>query len=78
MSRMKGLSIFIGGLVLMTLGLGMWRSTDVNWAAFKAVWATLISDITRLVREPFTLMGVVVLIIGFVLVVNGGRRLIRG
>ena len=78
MGRIRGLSVFIGGLVLMTLGLGMWRSTEVNWAAFKAVWSTLIGDITRLVREPFALMGIVVLVIGFVLVVNGGRRLIRG
>ncbi len=78
MGRIKGLSVFIGGLVLMTLGLGMWRSTEVNWVAFKAVWSTLIGDVTRLVREPFALMGVVVLVIGFVLVVNGGRRLIRG
>jgi len=78
MSRLRGLLTFIGGLVLITLGLGMWRSPEVNWAGFLAVWSSLIDEVAESMSDPFAVLGVVVLISGLIIAFNGVKRLIRG
>ena len=78
MSRLRGLIVFIGGLVLMVMGLGMWRSPELDWQGFLAAWSFIINDIARLAHDPFAVLGVLVLVIGFLIVVNGVRRLVRG
>ena len=78
MNRLRGLIVFIGGLVLMVMGLGMWRSPELDWQGFLAAWAFIINDIARLVHDPFAVLGVLVLVIGFLIVVNGVRHLVRG
>ena len=78
MSRLKGLIIFIGGLVLMMLGLAIWRSPEVDWEGFLKAWSLVFSDIARLIYDPFAVLGVVILVIGFLIAVVGLRRLVRG
>lgn len=78
MSRLRGLIIFIGGLVLMVIGLGMWRSPELDWRGFLGVWSLIINDIARLIHDPFAVLGTVVLVIGFLIAANGVRRLVRG
>jgi len=78
MSRVKGFIIFIGGVVLMVLGLGMWRSPKIDWESFLDAWSTVIGDIARLIKDPFAVLGVIVLIIGLLLAFSGLRRLVRG
>jgi len=62
----------------MVMGLGMWRSPELDWEGFLAAWSLVFNDIARLMDDPFAVLGVVVLIIGFLVVVNGLRRLVRG
>jgi len=76
-SRLRGLVFFIGGLVLIVLGIGMWRSPEINWEGFLDAWSLLISDTVRLAHDPFAVLGVVVLIIGLVIATNGLRRIVR-
>ena len=76
--RIKGLITVIGGLVLMILGLGMWRSPEIDWEGFLAVWSLIANDIVRLTHDPFAILGIVVLVIGFLVLVNGFRHLARG
>jgi len=78
MSRLRGLIIFIGGVVLMVLGLGMWRSPEINWEGFLEAWSLVFSDIARLIDDPFAVLGIVVLIIGLLVAFNGLRRAVRG
>jgi len=78
MSRLRGLVIFMGGLVLMVLGIGMWRSPEINWRGFLDAWSLVISDIARLAGDPFALLGIVVLVIGLIITFNGLRRLVLG
>lgn len=73
MGRLRGLIIFIGGVVLMVMGLGMWQSPEFDWQGFLAAWSSVINDIARLVHDPFALLGIVVMLIGFLIVVNGVR-----
>ena len=78
MSRLKGLAVFVGGLVLFVMGLGMWRSPELDWQGFLGAWALIINDIARLVHDPFAVLGIFVMIVAFYIVVNGVRRLVRG
>ena len=78
MGRLRGLIIFIGGVVLMVMGLGMWRSPELDWEGFLAAWALIFSDIARLIDDPFAVLGIVVVVIGFLVVVNGLRRVVQG
>ncbi len=77
MGRLRGLIIFLGGVVLMVMGLGMYRAPHLDWEGFIEAWSLLFSDIARLIDDPFAVLGVVVLIIGFLVVVNGLRRVVR-
>lgn len=53
MGRLKGLIAFIGGLVLVILGIGMWRSPEIDWEGFLEAWSVVIDDIARLIHDPF-------------------------
>ena len=78
MSRLRGLIIFTGGLVLMVTGLGMWQSPEIDWEGFLAAWSMIGDEIVRLIHDPFAVLGIVILVSGFLIVVNGLRRLVRG
>ena len=78
MGRLRGLIVFTGGLVLMVMGLGMWRSPELDWEGFLEAWSLVFSDIARLIDDPFAALGIVVMVIGFLITVNGVRRFVRG
>ena len=78
MKRLGGLIIFIGGVVFMIMGIGMWRSPELDWEDFLDVWSLVISDIVRLTEDPFAVLGIVVLIVGLIIAFNGLKRLVRG
>ena len=78
MSRIKGTVIFASGLVLLILGLGMWRSPEIDWEGFLGAWKMVIDDIIRLSDDPFAILGILVMVVGFLVLVNGVRRLVRG
>ncbi|MFH1031899.1 MAG: hypothetical protein V1767_05010 [Chloroflexota bacterium] len=77
MKRLLGLAIFIGGLMLVVLGLSMWRNPQVSWQGFIDVWSMIIDGIARLFRDPFALLGVVVLVTGSIIAYNAVKRIIR-
>ena len=78
MGRLRGLITLLGGVVLVVLGLGMWRSPEIDWEGFLAAWSLVIDDIARLIHDPFAVLGVVVLIVGLIIAFNGLKRLVRG
>ena len=78
MRRLKGLVVFLSGLVLVILGIGMWRSPEIDWEGFVDAWSLVVNDIVRLIDDPFAVLGIVVLIVGIFVAVNGFQRLVRG
>ncbi len=78
MKRLWGLVIFSGGFVLILLGIGMWRSPEMNWEGFLDAWSLVVNDVARLIHDPFAVLGVVVLIIGVFIALNGLWRVVRG
>ena len=78
MRRLRGLIVFIGGVVLMVMGIGMWHSPELDWEGFIAAWYLVINDIIRLYHDPFAVLGVGVLIVGLLVTFNGFKRLVRG
>lgn len=75
MNQFKGIVTSVSGLVLMILGLGIWRSPQIDWKGFLDTWGMLARDAVRLVKDPFAALGAVVMIIGLWLIINGIRRL---
>ena len=51
-NRLRGFIVLSGGVVLMVLGLGMWRSPEINWEGFIDAWSLVFSDIARLICRP--------------------------
>jgi uncharacterized protein YjeT (DUF2065 family) len=78
MSRLKGLVVFVTGVVLVVLGIGMWRSPEIDWQGFLDAWSWVINDIVRLTDDPFAVLGLLVLVVGVFVAVSGLRRLVRG
>lgn len=78
MSRLTGLGIGVGGVLLVVLGLGMWKSPEINWEGFIDAWASIGNEIARLIDDPFAVLGIVVLILGIFVAVLGFRRMVRG
>lgn len=78
MGRLRGLIVFFAGLVLMVMGLGMWRSPELDWEGFLGAWSSIIYDIIRLAHDPFAVLGIVVMVIGFLILASGVRHLVRG
>ncbi len=78
MGKLRGLIFFFGGLILFVMGLGMWRSPELDWQGFLAAWFLIADDIARLVHDPFAILGILVMVVGFQIAVNGIGRLVRG
>jgi len=78
MSRIKGLTVFVGGVILFVIGLGMYISPELDWRGFLGAWVVIIKDIIRLAHDPFAILGILVMITALFVVVNGVRRLVRG
>ena len=78
MSRLRGLFTFSVGVVLIILGIGMWRSPEIDWEGFLDAWAMVIGDIVRLTDDPFAVLGVIVLIVGLFVAASGLQRAVRG
>ncbi|MFC2011979.1 hypothetical protein ACFLVU_02495 [Chloroflexota bacterium] len=76
--RLKGLAIFFGGLVLTVLGIGMWRSPEINWGSFLVEWSILTGEMNRLIHDPFAILGILVLIVGIYIAIYGIKRTVKG
>jgi len=59
---------------LRFLGIGLWRSLEINRESFLADWSILINEIDRLIYNPSAILGILVLIIGLSI---GGNELGR-
>ncbi len=73
-----GISYFHWWLRLILLGIGMWRSPEINWEGFPDALSLVVNDVARLIHDPFAVLGVVVLIIGVFIALNGLWRVVRG
>jgi len=78
MNRLKAAVIFVGGVVLVVLGIGMWESPEINWNGFIKAWSTIGNEIVRLKNDPFAILGILVIIVGVWIAYNGIKRMVAG
>ncbi len=78
MSRVKAVVFIIGGLVILVLGIGMWKNPEMNWEGFLNSWYLIGEEFARLKDDPFAILGILIIIVGAFVVYQGIRRLVKG
>lgn len=74
-SKFKGFLVLITGVILIMLGLGMWRSPDIDWKGFLGAWTMVADEAVRLFHDPFAILGILVLLVGAWITLKGLRYL---
>ena len=81
-SRLNGAFISVGGFIIAVVGLGMYKSPELNWMSFstavKEVFTTLIDRLIHFTQDPFALIGCILLVIGLILIGKGTMMFISG
>ena len=49
----------------------------MDWEGFLGAWLLIADDAVRLANDPFAILGILVMIVGFLILVNGLHRLVR-
>jgi hypothetical protein len=76
MNRIKAIVFIIGGLVILVLGIGMWKSPEINWEGFVNSWYLLGEEFARLKDDPFAILGILIIIVGAFITYQGIKRLV--
>jgi hypothetical protein len=78
MNRVKAVIFVLGGLVIFVLGLGMWKSPEINWDGFISAWVSIGDEFARLKEDPFAILGILIIIVGVFITYQGIKRLVKG
>ncbi len=78
MNRLKAFVIMLGGIVMLILGLGMWKSPEMNWDGFIGAFGLIGDEFGRLIDDPFAILGILIIIVGAVIAYQGVKRLVKG
>lgn len=78
MNRIKAVVLALGGLVILVLGIGMWKIPEMSWDGFLDAWRLIGDEIIRLKDNPFGILGILIIIVGAFIMYQGIRRLIKG
>jgi hypothetical protein len=78
MNRLKAIIFILGGLVIFVLGIGMWKSPEINWEGFINAWYLLGDEFARLKDDPFAILGILIIIVGAFVTYQGIKRLVKG
>ena len=78
-NRLMGFVLVVAGLVTIVAGFGAWKNPHLDWeifkAAFSSVFASIKEEINRVFDDPFALIGLILMIAGFVAAINGIKKL---
>ncbi|MDD5190487.1 MAG: hypothetical protein PHE50_05530 [Dehalococcoidales bacterium] len=78
MSRIKGFVLMLGGVVILMLGIGMWKSPEINWDGFIGAFGLIGDEFARLKDDPFAILGILIIIVGAFITYQGVKKLIKG
>lgn len=80
--RLRGLVILIAGLITLIFGYGAWRNPHLDWEGFTQtflqLWQSSVNEVIRMLGDPFSFIGLIVMIVGVVVAINGVSKLISG
>jgi hypothetical protein len=77
MNRVKAIVFIVGGVIIFVVGLGMWKSPEMNWQGFLDSWYLIGQEITRLKDDPFAILGILIIIVGIIITYHGIKRLVK-
>lgn len=68
----------LGGVVILMLGIGMWKSPEINWDGFIGAFGLIGDEFARLKDDPFAILGILIIIVGAFITYQGVKKLIKG
>ena len=74
---LKATMLTLGGIVVLVLGIGMWKSPEINWTGFIGAWGLIGDEFSRLKDDPFAVLGILIVIVGAFLSYQGIKWLLR-
>lgn len=78
--RLKGLVVFLVGIIVGWVGYGMWRSPHLDWGGFKEAGGELLKwigdETVRLAGDPFAIIGIVVMVGGIIILLKGAEKIV--
>jgi hypothetical protein len=78
MKRVKAFVLMLGGIVILVLGIGMWKSPEMSWDGFIGAFSLIGDEFLRLKDDPFAILGILIIIVGVFITYYGIKRLIKG
>jgi len=80
LARVRALLALIAGIITTIVGYGAWRSPHLDWItfrnAFEQLLAAIFNEIFRMMINPFTFVGLIVMIVGLFFTMNSARKLL--
>jgi len=78
MNRVKAIVLILGGIVILMLGIGMWKSPEINWEGFIGAFQLIGDEFLRLKDDPFAILGILIIFVGAFITYHGVKKMIRG
>ena len=79
-SKILNIGLLIAGIITTFVGYGAWRSPYLDWHSFVQTFeqfvTTLFGEIIRMMHEPFSFIGFIVMAVGLLLVRNNVTKLL--
>jgi hypothetical protein len=77
LDRIKAFILTLGGIIILVLGIGMWKSPEMSWDGFINSWYLIADEFARLKDDPFAILGILIIIVGAVIVYHGVKSLVK-
>ena len=78
--KLWSLLALLAGIITSIVGYGSWRSPGLDWISFRKTFQlfviTIFDEMSRMIENPFAIVGFVVLIVGLILTKNSAKRVL--
>ncbi|UCH37667.1 MAG: hypothetical protein JSV76_00330 [Candidatus Bathyarchaeota archaeon] len=79
-NRLAGFIAVLAGLVTFIAGFGAWKNPHLDWSGFvdsiTFIWVWLFEESIRLINDPFAFLGLLLMLAGILVTLNGLANLI--
>ena len=78
-NRIIGFILLAAGSIAFVAGFGAWKNPELDWEIFKqslvAIWTAIANEFVRFIKDPFAFIGLMVMLVGFLAILNGFKKM---